>query len=42
LTGFDDIVVFDGQAISRSVSMPSVLGRDVFDDLRAPQRWWGA
>lgn len=42
LTGFDDIAVFDGQAISRSVAMPSVLGRGVFDDLRAPQRWWGA
>lgn len=42
LTGFDDIAVFDGQAVSRSVSMPSVLGRGVFDDLRAPQRWWGA
>jgi peptide/nickel transport system substrate-binding protein len=42
LTGYDDIVVFDGQAVSRSVSMPSVLGHGVFDDLRAPQRWWGA
>jgi ABC-type transport system substrate-binding protein len=42
LTGFDDIAVFDGQAVSRSVAMPSVLGRGVFDDMRAPQRWWGA
>ena len=42
LTGFDDIAVFDGQAVSRSVVMPSVLGRGVFDDMRAPQRWWGA
>lgn len=42
LAGFKDIVVADGQAVSRSVAMPSALGRGVFDDLRAPQRWWGA
>lgn len=42
LTGFDDIAVWDGQAVSRSVAMPMTLGRGVFDDLRAPQRWWGA
>lgn len=42
LMGFDDIAVFDGHAVSRSVAMPTLLGRGVFDDLRAPQRWWGA
>jgi len=42
LSGFDDIAVWDGQAVSRSVAMPMALGRGVFDDLRAPQRWWGA
>ena len=42
LTGFDDIAVWDGQAVARSVAMPMTLGRGVFDDLRAPQRWWGA
>lgn len=42
LTGYDDIAVFDGQAVSRSVAMPMTLGRGVLDDLRAPQRWWGA
>ena len=42
LTGFDDIVVFDGHAVSSSIAMPSALGKGVFDDLRAPQRWWGA
>ncbi len=42
LTGFNDIAVWDGQAVSRSVAMPAALGRGVFDDLRAPQRWWGA
>jgi len=42
LAGFKDIVVTDGQAVSRSVAMPSTIGRGVFDDLRAAQRWWGA
>lgn len=42
LTGFDDIAVCDGQAVARSVAMPMTLGRGVFDDLRAAQRWWGA
>jgi peptide/nickel transport system substrate-binding protein len=42
LTGLSDIAVWDGQAVSRSVAMPAALGRGVFDDLRAPQRWWGA
>lgn len=42
LTGFDDIAVWDGQAVARSVAMPMTLGRGVFDDLRAAQRWWGA
>jgi|TARA_B110000879_G_C11153070_1_gene505530 ABC-type transport system substrate-binding protein len=42
LTGFDDIAVWDGQAVARSVAMPMMLGRGVFDDLRAAQRWWGA
>ncbi|MGB5865980.1 MAG: ABC transporter substrate-binding protein [Sulfitobacter sp.] len=42
LTGFDDIAVWGGQAISRSVAMPMTLGRGILDDLRAPQRWWGA
>jgi ABC-type transport system substrate-binding protein len=42
LGGFDDIAVWGGQAVSRSIMMPAALGRDVFDDLRAPQRWWGA
>ena len=42
LTGLNDIAVWDGQAVSRSVAMPATLGRGVFDDLRAPQRWWGA
>ena len=42
LTGLNDIAVWDGQAVSRSVAMPMALGRGVFDDLRAPQRWWGA
>lgn len=42
LTGFDDIAVFDGQAVSNAVAMPMALGRGIFDDLRAPQRWWGA
>ena len=42
LSGFDDIAVFDGQAVSRSIAMPMTLGRGVLDDLRAPQRWWGA
>lgn len=42
LQGLSDLVVWDGQAVSRSVAMPATLGRDVFDDLRAPQRWWGA
>lgn len=42
LMGLGDIAVWDGQAVSRSVAMPSALGRGVFDDLRAPQRWWGA
>ena len=42
LSGFDDIAVWDGQAVSRRVAMPMALGRGVFDDLRAPQRWWGA
>jgi ABC-type transport system substrate-binding protein len=42
LDGYNDIAVWDGQAISRSVAMPVALGRGIFDDLRAPQRWWGA
>jgi len=42
LAGFDDIAVWDGQAVSRSIAMPTALGRGVLDDLRAPQRWWGA
>jgi ABC-type transport system substrate-binding protein len=42
LTGLSDIAVWDGQAVARSVAMPGTLGRGVFDDLRAPQRWWGA
>jgi peptide/nickel transport system substrate-binding protein len=42
LDGFHDIAVWDGQAVSRTVSMPISVGRGVFDDLRAPQRWWGA
>lgn len=42
LTGFDDIAVWDGQAVARRVAMPMTLGRGVFDDLRAAQRWWGA
>ena len=42
LGGFDDIAVWAGQAVSRSITMPAALGRGVFDDLRAPQRWWGA
>jgi ABC-type transport system substrate-binding protein len=42
LRGFDDIAVWDGQAVARSVAMPAALGRGLFDDLRAPQRWWGA
>lgn len=42
LTGLDDIAVWDGQAVTRSVAMPMTLGRGVFDDLRAAQRWWGA
>lgn len=42
LTGFNDIAVFDGQAVSRSIAMPMRLGGGVFDDLRATQRWWGA
>lgn len=42
LTGFNDIAVWDGHAVARSVAMPMTLGRGVFDDLRAPQRWWGA
>jgi peptide/nickel transport system substrate-binding protein len=42
LQGFDDVAVWDGQAVSRSVAMPMALGRGLFDDLRAPQRWWGA
>lgn len=42
LSGFDDIAVWDGHAVATSVAMPMALGRGVFDDLRAPQRWWGA
>ena len=42
LAGFDDIAVWDGHAVSRAVAMPLTLGRGAFDDLRAPQRWWGA
>jgi len=42
LRDLDDIAVWDGQAVARSVAMPSALGRGLFDDLRAPQRWWGA
>jgi ABC-type transport system substrate-binding protein len=42
LAGYDDFTVGGGHAASRSVAMPIVVGRGVFDDLRAPQRWWGA
>lgn len=42
LAGLGDISVWSGHAVSRSVAMPMSLGRGVFDDLRAPQRWWGA
>ncbi|WP_298858878.1 ABC transporter substrate-binding protein [uncultured Sulfitobacter sp.] len=42
LTGLNDIAVWDGIAVARSVAMPMTLGRGVFDDLRAAQRWWGA
>lgn len=42
LTGLNDIAVWDGQAVARSVAMPMIMGRGVFDDLRAAQRWWGA
>jgi ABC-type transport system substrate-binding protein len=42
LSGFDDILVWRGQAVSRSIAMPMTVGRGVLDDLRAPQRWWGA
>ncbi|KIN74389.1 ABC transporter substrate-binding protein [Sulfitobacter guttiformis] len=42
LAGFNDIAVWDGQAVANSVAMPMTLGCGVFDDLRAPQRWWGA
>ncbi|KEJ90687.1 ABC transporter substrate-binding protein [Sulfitobacter donghicola] len=42
LRGFEDIALFDGHAVSRSIAMPSALGRGLFDDLRAPLRWWGA
>ncbi|MCX7565932.1 ABC transporter substrate-binding protein [Sulfitobacter sp. F26169L] len=42
LKGIDGIAVLSGQAISRDIALPSTLGRGVFDDLRAPQRWWGA
>ncbi len=42
LRGLDDIAVWDGHAVARRVAMPSALGRGLFDDLRAPQRWWGA
>jgi ABC-type transport system substrate-binding protein len=42
LRGLDDIAVWGGQAVARSVAMPGALGRGLFDDLRAPQRWWGA
>ncbi|MEP1767298.1 MAG: ABC transporter substrate-binding protein [Sulfitobacter sp.] len=42
LEGFDDIAVWDGHAISRNIALPAALGLSRFDDLRAPQRWWGA
>jgi peptide/nickel transport system substrate-binding protein len=42
LAGLDDIAVWGGQAVMRGVAMPNTLGRGIFDDLRAPQRWWGA
>ncbi|QUJ76216.1 peptide ABC transporter substrate-binding protein [Sulfitobacter albidus] len=41
LTGFDDIALFDGHAIARSIALPPVTGTTApFDDLRAPLRWW--
>ena len=42
LKGFEDVTQWSGHAVSRSVAMPVALGRGMFDDLRAPQRWWGA
>jgi len=42
LKGFADVTQWSGHAVSRSVAMPNALGRGLFDDLRAPQRWWGA
>lgn len=42
LSGFDDIIVSRGQAVSTRIAMPAVSGRGVLDDLRAAQRWWGA
>jgi ABC-type transport system substrate-binding protein len=42
LSGFDDIIVSRGQAVSNRITMPAVSGRGVLDDLRAAQRWWGA
>lgn len=42
LRGLDDIAMWGGQAVARNVAMPAAVGRGVFDDLRAPQRWWGA
>lgn len=42
LRAFDDITQWNGQAVGRSVAMPQAVGRGPFDDLRAPQRWWGA
>lgn len=42
LAAYSDIVVAGGHAVSTGVVMPATLGRGVFDDLRAPQRWWGA
>ena len=42
LAAFDDIVRWEGHAVARSVAMPAALGPRPIDDLRAPQRWWGA
>lgn len=43
LTGLDDIAVFDGHAVLRSVVMPPAIGRNApLDNLRAAQRWWMA
>lgn len=41
LRALSDIAVFDGHAVARSVTVPPLTGTTaLFDDLRAPQRWW--